>query len=55
MQTNRLFAVIAAVGSIWLLSSCETTKPTPTTTVAPQARITVLFDAFGKDVAMTKD
>ena len=55
MQTTRLFALTAAVGSIWLLSSCETTQPTPTTTAAPRARITVLFDAFGKDVAMTKD
>jgi 7,8-dihydropterin-6-yl-methyl-4-(beta-D-ribofuranosyl)aminobenzene 5'-phosphate synthase len=55
MQTPRLFALAAAVGSIWLLSSCATTQPTPTTTAAPLARITVLYDAFGKDAAMTKD
>jgi 7,8-dihydropterin-6-yl-methyl-4-(beta-D-ribofuranosyl)aminobenzene 5'-phosphate synthase len=55
MQTTRVFALIAAVGSIWLLSSCATTQPTPTTTAAPPARITVLYDAFGKDPAMTKD
>src|SRR3984885_5103993 len=55
MQTTRLFALTAAVGSIWLLSSCATTTPTPTTTAAPPARITVLYDAFGKDAAMTKD
>ena len=55
MQTTRLFALTAAVGSIWLLSSCATTQQIPTTTAAPPARITVLYDAFGKDAAMTKD
>ena len=55
MQTTHLFSLTAAVGSIWLLSSCATTQPTPTTTVASPARITVLYDAFGKDPAMTKD
>src|ERR1700722_14252452 len=55
MQTTRLFALTAAVGSIWLLSSCATTQQIPTTTAAPTARITVLYDAFGKDAAMTKD
>src|ERR1700733_13051618 len=54
MQTTRLFGLTAAVGSIWLLSNCATTQPTPTTTTAPP-RITVLYDAFGKDAAMTKD
>jgi 7,8-dihydropterin-6-yl-methyl-4-(beta-D-ribofuranosyl)aminobenzene 5'-phosphate synthase len=53
MQTTSLFALAAAVGSTWLLSSCATTQPT--TTAAPPARITVLYDAFGKDAAMTKD
>ncbi len=55
MQTTHLFALTAAVGSIWFLSSCATTQPTPTTTAAPPARITVLYDAFGKDAAMAKD
>ena len=55
MQATRLFALTAAVGSIWLLSSCATTQQIPTTTAAPPARITVLYDAFGKDAAMTKD
>src|SRR3984957_16830322 len=55
MQTARLFALTAAVGSIWLLSSCATTQPTPTTRAAPPARITVLYDAFGTDTALTKD
>ena len=52
MQTTPLSALTAAVGSIWLLSSWATTQPTP---AASPARITVLYDAFGKDVAMTKD
>lgn len=55
MQTNHLFTLTAAFGSIWLLSSCATMQPTPTATAAPPARITVLYDAFGKDAAMTKD
>jgi 7,8-dihydropterin-6-yl-methyl-4-(beta-D-ribofuranosyl)aminobenzene 5'-phosphate synthase len=55
MQTTRLLTLAAAVGSIWLLSSCATTQPTPTATAAPPARITVLYDAFGKDATMTKD
>ncbi|MGA7410533.1 MAG: MBL fold metallo-hydrolase [Bryobacteraceae bacterium] len=55
MQTSRLFALTVAFGSIWLLSSRATTQPTPTTTAAQPARITVLYDAFGKDAAMTKD
>jgi 7,8-dihydropterin-6-yl-methyl-4-(beta-D-ribofuranosyl)aminobenzene 5'-phosphate synthase len=55
MQTTRLVGLTAAVGSVWLLSSCATTQPPPTTTAASPARITVLYDAFGKDPAMTKD
>jgi 7,8-dihydropterin-6-yl-methyl-4-(beta-D-ribofuranosyl)aminobenzene 5'-phosphate synthase len=55
MQTTRLFALAAAVASIWLLSSCATTEPKPATTAVPPARITVLYDAFGKDAAMTRD
>jgi 7,8-dihydropterin-6-yl-methyl-4-(beta-D-ribofuranosyl)aminobenzene 5'-phosphate synthase len=55
MQTMRLLTLTVAVGSIWLLSSCATTQPTPTLTAAPLARITVLYDAFGKDATMTKD
>ena len=55
MQTTRLSALAAAVGSIWLLSSCTTTQSPPLSTAATPARITVLYDAFGKDAAMTKD
>ena len=54
MRRTRFFSLALAVGSIWL-SGCATTHPTPATAAAPPARITVLYDAFGKDAAMTKD
>jgi len=44
------FAALAAV--IGLLTACATTQQTA---VASPARIKVLYDAFGKDAAMTKD
>jgi 7,8-dihydropterin-6-yl-methyl-4-(beta-D-ribofuranosyl)aminobenzene 5'-phosphate synthase len=53
MGRTRIFVLMVAFGSAWLLSSCATTSPT--TRVAQTARITVLYDAFGKDAAMTKD
>jgi len=55
MQTARLFVLAAAYGSAWLLSSCAITSPTPTASAAEAARITVLYDAFGKDATLTKD
>lgn len=55
MQTTRLFVLATAVGWIWCLSSYAATTPARTTAAAPPARITVLYDAFGKDAAMTKD
>jgi len=53
MRRTPLFGVIAAIGSAWILSSCATTSPT--SAAAETARITVLYDAFGKDAAMSKD
>jgi 7,8-dihydropterin-6-yl-methyl-4-(beta-D-ribofuranosyl)aminobenzene 5'-phosphate synthase len=53
MRKTQLFVLMAAIGSAWLLSSCATTSPT--SAAAETARITVLYDAFGKDAAMTKD
>jgi 7,8-dihydropterin-6-yl-methyl-4-(beta-D-ribofuranosyl)aminobenzene 5'-phosphate synthase len=53
MRRTQLFGVIAAIGSAWIPSSCATTSPT--SAAAETARITVLYDAFGKDAAMTKD
>jgi 7,8-dihydropterin-6-yl-methyl-4-(beta-D-ribofuranosyl)aminobenzene 5'-phosphate synthase len=46
--------LLATFGSTWVLAGCATAEPTATTLPAP-ARITVLYDAFGKDAAMTKD
>ena len=53
MRTAHLFVLVPTLISAWLLSSCATTGTTPTAT-AP-ARITILYDAFGKDATMTKD
>ncbi|MEJ0005926.1 MAG: MBL fold metallo-hydrolase [Steroidobacteraceae bacterium] len=53
MRKTLLFVLVAAIGSVWLLPGCTTTSPSPAS--AQTARITVLYDAFGKDAAMTKD
>jgi 7,8-dihydropterin-6-yl-methyl-4-(beta-D-ribofuranosyl)aminobenzene 5'-phosphate synthase len=53
MRKTQRFILMAAIGSTWLLSSAATTSPTSTAAETP--RITVLYDAFGKDAAMTKD
>jgi 7,8-dihydropterin-6-yl-methyl-4-(beta-D-ribofuranosyl)aminobenzene 5'-phosphate synthase len=55
MQAASLSVLPAAVGSIWLLSGWATAQATAPPTPAAPARITVLYDAFGKDAAMTKD
>ena len=55
MQTARFFVLMTAFSSAWSLSSCAIASPTPTTSAAETARITVLYDAFGKDATMTKD
>ena len=53
MRKTQLFVLVAAIGSAWLVSSCATTSPRSAAAETP--RITVLYDAFGKDAAMTKD
>jgi 7,8-dihydropterin-6-yl-methyl-4-(beta-D-ribofuranosyl)aminobenzene 5'-phosphate synthase len=53
MGRTQIFVLMVAFGSAWLLSSCATTSPT--SSAAETARITVLYDAFGKNAAMTKD
>ena len=53
MQKTQLFVLMSVVGSAWLLSSFATTSATSAAAETP--RITVLYDAFGKDAAMTKD
>ena len=53
MRTTHLFVLVTTFISAWLLPSCAATGPTPT--AAEPARITVLYDAFGKETATTKD
>jgi 7,8-dihydropterin-6-yl-methyl-4-(beta-D-ribofuranosyl)aminobenzene 5'-phosphate synthase len=55
MRTTNLFVLVTTFVSAWILPSCAATGPTPTATAAEPARITVLYDAFGKDATMTKD
>jgi len=55
MRISHLIVLVTTFISAWLLPSCAATGPTPTATAAEPARITVLYDAFGKDAAMTKD
>jgi 7,8-dihydropterin-6-yl-methyl-4-(beta-D-ribofuranosyl)aminobenzene 5'-phosphate synthase len=54
MRTTNLF-VLATTFSAWLLPSYAATGSTPTASAAEPARITVLYDAFGKYATMTKD
>lgn len=49
MRKTQLFVLLFVIGSAWLLSSF------PTSAAADTSRITILYDAFGKDAAMTKD
>jgi hypothetical protein len=53
MRTTNLFVLVITLIPAWLLPSCAAAGPTPTATAAEPARITVLYDAFGKDATMT--
>jgi 7,8-dihydropterin-6-yl-methyl-4-(beta-D-ribofuranosyl)aminobenzene 5'-phosphate synthase len=53
MRIHKPFVLMALISSAWLLSSCATTPLTAA--AAERPRITVLYDAFGKDGSMTKD
>jgi 7,8-dihydropterin-6-yl-methyl-4-(beta-D-ribofuranosyl)aminobenzene 5'-phosphate synthase len=53
MRTTEIFVLISAISFACVLPSCATSSPT--SAAADTARITVLYDAFGKDAAMTKD
>src|ERR1700730_15490205 len=55
MRTTNFLVLAITFISAWLLPSCAATGPTPTATAAAPARITLLYDAFGKDETMTKD
>jgi 7,8-dihydropterin-6-yl-methyl-4-(beta-D-ribofuranosyl)aminobenzene 5'-phosphate synthase len=54
MRKTQRFILVAAIGSAWLLTSCAATSATSSSAVEA-ARITVLYDAFGKNSAMTND
>lgn len=53
MRKTQLIVLMSVIGSAWLLSSYA--KTSPTSAAADTPRITILYDAFGKDAAMTKD
>jgi len=53
MRESQLFVLMSVIVSTWLLSSCATASPASAAAETP--RITILYDAFGKDAAMTKD
>lgn len=55
MRTNHSYFLVTALFLVALLPRFAAAGPTTTATVAAPARITVLYDAFGKDSAMTKD
>ncbi len=55
MRTAHFVVLATTFISAWVLSSPAATAPMPPATAAQPARITVLYDAFGKDAAMTKD
>lgn len=53
MRTTNLFILTTFIS--WLLLSHAAAGRTPIANAAEPARITVLYDAFGKDANMTKD
>lgn len=54
MRSPHLSVLLAVCGIAWILAGCTTTESKPATAQAP-TRITILYDAFGKDLTMTKD
>src|ERR1039457_237956 len=55
MRSTHLSVVVAAFASAWILAGCAATGSTATAAAAAPARITVLYDAFGKNAVMSKD
>jgi 7,8-dihydropterin-6-yl-methyl-4-(beta-D-ribofuranosyl)aminobenzene 5'-phosphate synthase len=53
MRLAQVIGLLAIFGSAWILADGATTEPSAAAPVSP--RITVLYDAFGKDGSMTKD
>jgi 7,8-dihydropterin-6-yl-methyl-4-(beta-D-ribofuranosyl)aminobenzene 5'-phosphate synthase len=56
MRSPRCLVLIATLWSAWMLQGCASAESAGPAAAAPApARITVLYDAFGKEPAMTKD
>jgi len=55
MRSTHFSVLLATFGSAWILAGCTTTESAAAAAPPVPARITVLYDAFGKDTAMTKD
>ena len=55
MRSSQVTVLLAIFGSTWILAGCATTESTADTAPPLPPRITVLYDAFGKDASMTKD
>ena len=54
MRSPQLSALLAVCGSVWILADCIATESAAAAAPAP-TRITVLYDAFGRDESMTQD
>jgi len=55
MRTPHLVSLLCVFGLAWLRPSFAAMQQAPTRAEDPAPRITVLYDAFGKDTKMTKD
>ena len=56
MQSTRFFQLLVTLWLAWMLQGCASTESAgAAAAVTASARITVLYDAFGKNAAMTKD
>src|SRR5579864_2776437 len=55
MRSTRFFLLLSTLGLTWMLEGCASTESAAPAAVPAPARITVLYDAFGKDAALTKD
>jgi len=56
MSSSPHLFLIAPLWLVWMLQGCASTDSAAPATAAPAAaRITVLYDAFGKDAEMTRD
>ena len=49
------FSVLAALAAGWLFEDCAAVESKTAATTSAPARITVIYDAFGKDATLTQD